>query len=344
MLLSRTPASGDSFRLHATRASRRTSRRRFANNELITRSTMPTPRACWAGGALPGIEPTSDVPCRTVGTRSSAPIRVSRCIRSSSCPCGPGVLRVIHPRRQMAIAQRPVKSIRNHPPERLPSCRVATRVAPSDDRSSRADSTPRFELLAPIRRDLFRTRPVEGSVDGFVARSGLRDAIPRGFDTALQRVTSASIRDACDRRLPSTHEETSTHVRFRSATGAAWLSPRAMPPLAKEHPVRGAFSRRPTRFGDSDSPAIDGVFFRSNRGERSPLTPPSPSLLPPLVAPATESVSSSAEVSRIRALREKRAVRGTRGVFHRSTPVASDRHSLSRVAFGARSLSRPSPW
>jgi hypothetical protein len=190
----------------------------------------------------------------------------------------------------------PVKGTRRRPSERLPSCRAfRSRVAALCDRLNlELRLRPRFfELPAPVHHDLFACAPSKGRDDSFVIRSGSRDSIPRGFDTALQESRRASTEmratDFCHAHVRYEHPRSSSGYRRIEACASC------VPSLARRLSGVWRVSRRPTRFGDSKHRARRRrVNPAKNAASDSPLTLPSPRRIRPSSL-ATESASGSAK-------------------------------------------------
>lgn len=104
-----------------------------------------------------------------------------------------------------------------------------------------------LEPLTPVHRGLVRT-PIEGCANCSVARSSLRRRSRAACGHASRRTHRSSTRDACDQLSAKRHFDDG-HPRFRSVI--RWCVP-----LREALRMRGAFSRRPTRFGSSRCPAF----------------------------------------------------------------------------------------
>lgn len=201
----------------------------------------------------------------------------------------------------------------------LTRCRALRPVEP------RMRLRPRvFELPAPVHHDLFAFSPSKGGVDSFVIRSGSRDSIPRGFDTALQESRRASTEmratDFCHAHVRYEHPRSSSGYRRIEA-----FAPRVALSCEKAFRCMARFTTPHTLRRLEHRARRRRVNPAKNAASDSPLTLPSPRRIRPSSSFATESASGSAEIPCITCLVKGIAMRRDQGApfVDRPHPIAT---------------------
>jgi len=191
-----------------------------------------------AGGAFSRSVPTSDVPCRALGTLASAPW-----FPIESCHSA----KLDRSRRAFTACAR--AWFRDPCLEDLgPFTRNAChRIAPPNEPfgSFRMNSRARLRPRIRVSRTPFTILAIQSSLR--VNDDWVREWLDRLRPTAFCNAFESTIRDTCDRRLPQTLSTTCTHVSlgYRARRTSRFLAGSRVRCMARFHDAPHASATRP---------------------------------------------------------------------------------------------------